>query len=588
MANIQHPSALNPWQQYHQACSILNNTSRASNPAWYQQACELDFQLHIRPEGPNVYSGYFDRNTDKWSEGPQLNEDLLHDEEAFQPIVEDILKHALTSNADSLGVILHIADEFATAELNPDFDNPADLPDIRQRAVNEPGSILEDATIDKEAQSCRVIPYAAAGSATIGTSILINREFAPFAAALRGMGEKNNFPIITQTVSAPLVAIMGLPTILPGQPDKPFVTILQYSWFTALAFFNEHADLKLIRTLQHRGIRQPNNLRNALFTTSTSLEFLDPDLYIVPLGSEIDTQLEESLKDHFQKCRIETCQPVTADNMSEGCAEPLLINQATQESTLSSLTVSTFREDGWALQDFLPKPKEVAEIHPTKAEMRLLRMTRLIRVALVILALTGLGYFGLGISSLMRMPEWSFNPDDAGVARERLSSLQEEQKTIEYWDTMLADRSRAWVIMEAFARMFPEGSNMLISDMKYSAKPDNIQGQSEVGFVKTWKISGLARDEALSYLNTLNTRDGINQFFDHIAEVTGSDAYRTDIGNRNISVNVRSRENNSFRLMPPEEMVMTDIASYPFTFDLSITQRFEASDPMAINVKAAP
>lgn len=588
MAKIQHPSSLNPWQQYHQACSILKNTSRASNPAWYQQAPEQDYQLHIRAEGVAVVSSYYDRKSGQWSDGPKLTEDILHKEDAFQPILEEILKQALSANASSLGVVLHIADDFATAELNPDFDNPAVLNELRKKAVDEPGSILEDATIDKEATSCRIVPYAAAGSASIGTTVVINRDFAPFTSALREIGEKNNFPIITQSLSAPLVAMMGLGGMLPSQPDKPFVGILQYSWFTVLAFFNEHGDLKLIRTLQHRGIRKANNLRNALFTSSTSLEFLDPDLFIVPLGSEIDTELADELRQHFRNCRIEALIPPAADGVPEYCAELLIVNQTGQESAATSLTFTSLREDGWALQDFLPKPREQAEIHPLKSEMRLLRMTRLIRVAVVILALSGLGYFGLGITSLIRMPEWDFNPDDAGTAKARLNMLNEEKLRISYWESMLADRSKAWVVMEAFARMFPEGGNMLVQDMKYTAKPDNTQGQTMVGFVKVWKISGLARDEALTYLNTLNTRDGIHKYFSHMADITGSTAYRPDVGNRNISVNVRTRENNSFRLMPPEEMVMTDVASYPFSFDLTITQRFEATDPMAINVKAAP
>ena len=142
--------------------------------------------------------------------------------------------------------------------------------------------------------------------------------------------------------------------------------------------------------------------------------------------------------------------------------------------------------------------------------------------------------------------------------------------------------------MESFARMFPEKGQMLIKDLKFSAKPDTTQGQGTVGFVKVWKVTGFSRDEAIEYLNRLNTRQGINDHFQKIYEVTGSDAYRTDIGNRNITVNVRTRENNSFRPIPFEEVVMGDTTTYPFTFDLTITQRFEATDPMALNVRKAP
>jgi hypothetical protein len=53
-------------------------------------------------------------------------------------------------------------------------------------------------------------------------------------------------------------------------------------------------------------------------------------------------------------------------------------------------------------------------------------------------------------------------------------------------------------------------------------------------------------------------------------------------------VNVRTQENNSFKPTPPEEYSVSDESTYPFTFDLTITQRFEATDPMAITVPKAP
>ena len=36
------------------------------------------------------------------------------------------------------------------------------------------------------------------------------------------------------------------------------------------------------------------------------------------------------------------------------------------------------------------------------------------------------------------------------------------------------------------------------------------------------------------------------------------------------------------------KITVTDASTYPFTFDLVITQRFEATDPMAVTVSKAP
>ena len=588
MAQIQHPSSLNPWQQYRQACSILSHTSRASNPAWYQDAIELDLQWHIRPDGPQVFSSYYNRKTGQWTPGPKLEEKVFRDAEAFQPIAEEVHTYAKSNKAPAIGVVIHLADEFSTAELKPEFDNPGAINDLREKAIIAPAEILEDTTINASETSCRIVPYAAAGSEIIGTTVAVSRQIDPALETLRKVGEDHNFPIITQTLSAPLVALTGMPSMLQSQPDKPFVSILQYPWFTVLAFFNENAELKLVRTLQHRGMRQAANFRNALFTTTASLEFMDPDLYIVPLGEEIDTELEQNLKMNFPNSTVQTLDVPSTEGIPAWAPEPIIANQDADGASITSLTFTSFREEKWAFQDFLPMQREAAEMYPDKGEMNLLRVTRYLRILIIILALGGLGYFGIGIWNLMRLPEWSFDAGEASTAQTKLKQLSAEQGRIAHWDNLLADRSKSWMVMEFFARLFPKDSNTLIKEMSYSCKADSAQGQAKAGFIKYWNVSGFARDEAIAYLNQLNTRDGINKHFNFMAELTGSEVYRTDIGNRNITVNVRTRENSMFRPIPLEEAVMQDTSTYPFTFDLTIEQRFEADDPLAINVRKAP
>jgi hypothetical protein len=591
LATIQHPASLNALHKYRQACSIYRHTSRAKNAAWYQSALDLNLQLHIRPDGPSVFTAYFDRKTSQWSPGPTLNEEILHDAALFEPIMDGIIKYARSVSASSLGIILHVADEFATTELKAELDNPAALPELRNLAINDPASIVEDSSILADQASWRVIPYFAAGSSVIGTTITLTRQFAPLFENIRKAAETANFPVVTHALSSPLVSIIGLPKMLTPNSGKPFVVILQYSWFTALAFFNEHADLKLIRTLQHRGIRRATNFHNALSTTSASLEFLDPDLFILPLGQEIDRTLETNLRANFGNCKVEVLQAPKADGVPEYC--PDLVIAATPSANdpardLTSHTFTVLREETWALQDFLPPARETVEIYPRKSEMNILRLVRLARVAMVIIALGGLGYFGYGAFKLTQNSIWQFDPNQANTLKTRLDILNKERQTGEHWNNLLDDRSKTWVTMESIARMFSDKSGVLIKGCSYSAKPDSAAGQTKAGFVKTWKINGYARDEALEYLNTLNTRDGINAHFNEIAKITGNKAYSTAIGNRNISVNVRTQENNAFKPNNFEEPNVSDENSYPFSFELTFTQRFEATDPMAIYVPKAP
>jgi hypothetical protein len=590
LATFQHPASLNVLKQFRQACAILRSTSRASNPAWYQEALELNFQLHIRVDGASISTFYHDRKKAQWSNGPSLTEEALQDAARLESVAGEALRYARSQGSISLGVILHIADEFATTELKPELDNPAALPDLRDAALLDPASILADSSIQVDQSSWRVIPYPAAGSEVIGSTITVSKQYAPLIAALRAAGEKENFPVITHALSAPLIAIMGLNLVLEPTPGKPFVTILQYPWFTALAFFNEHADLRLIRTLQHRGLRRPTNFRNALATTNASLEFIDPDLFLCRLGANVDTTLDADLRVTFNTSRVEVIQQKPVEGIPSWCPEPAIASLplAAVTPAITSHTFSILGEDKWALQNFLPTPREVGEVFPTRSEMQLLKILRLARVAVFAVAVLCIAYFAFGVGSLIRRPEWSFDPTQADVTKGRLGKLSIERKKAEHWNNLLDDRSKAWANMESFSRMFPETGGMLVNAYTHSSKPENTPGQATAGLIKEWKIAGYARDEALDYLNTINTREGISAHFSEVARITGNSSFNPNIGNRNLVVNVRTQENSGYKPVPVEEAILTDTSTYPFTFDLTITQRFEATDPLAVTVSKAP
>jgi hypothetical protein len=590
LATFQHPASLNVLKQFSQACAILRNTTRASNPAWYQEALDLNFQLHIRTDGTSISTFYHDCAKAQWSKGPTLTDEMVRDSGQLEGVVAEALRQARANGATSLGVILHIADEFATTELKPELDNPAALRDLRDTAVNDPGSILADSSIQVDQFSWRVIPYSAAGSEVIGTTITVSKQYAPLVATLREAGEKENFPIITCAVSAPLVVIMGLNQVLEPTPGKPFVAILQYPWFTALAFFNEHGDLRLIRTLQHRGLRRPTNFRNALATTNASLEFIDPDLFLLRLGAQVDTTLDADLRIIFTSSRVEVVEQKPVEGIPSWCPEPVIasVPATAGESAITSHTFTVVSEEKWALQNFLTTPKEVIEIFPSRSDMRLLRILRLARVAVFAIAVLCVAYFGFGVVDLIRRPEWAFDPGQAEITKGRVGKLGIERKKADHWNNLLEDRSKAWTCMESLSRMCQENAGLLVRGYTHAAKPETAPGKATVGFVKEWKINGYARDEALDYLNTLNTKEGISAHFSEIARITGNSSFNPNVGNRNLVINVRTQENGSFKPVPPESANAADESTYPFTFDLTITQRFEATDPMALTVSKAP
>ncbi len=586
---FQHPASLNPLQRFRQARFVLRQTTRASNPAWYAAALDLDLQLHIRVDGPSVSSFFYRHSKAQWSKGPPLTEADLRDPAKMEACATEILKQARAFKAASLGVILHLADEFATAELKPDLDNPAALPDLREAAVQKPASILDDSSVPPEQNSWRVLPYPAQGSGVIGTTITLTRHYAAFLAALRQTSEHHNFPIVTHALSAPLVAVMGLAQCAPFTPGKSAVAILQYPWFSTLAFFNDHADLLLIRTLQHRHLRQAPNLRQALTTTLASLELADPDLFVLSLGLDLDPGLHRDLSSAFPLSRVVAVTPPTPDEIPDWCPEPVIVAPSTTKGEPArSLTFSILRDEKWALQDFLPTPREVVEIYPTRAEMILLRGLRLARLSIYSIVVLVVAWFALGIVSILRSDAWTFDPSQANYIKGRLTNLTAERKKNEHWDNLLEDRSKAWASMELLSRLFPERCGVLVKNFTHTVRAETAPGQAKIGFVKEWKITGLARDEAVDRLNTLNTQEGITAQFSEIARITGNVAFNPTVRTRNLAVNVRTQENNAFKPLPIEETFDTDESSYPFNFDLTITQRFEATDPLAIQVSKVP
>ncbi len=590
MLKLDHPASLNALQQYRQASQILTRTSRASNPGWYQEALALEHQLHIRFDGDFLSTHAYQKSTNTWSAGPPLNEAALRDPEKAVAFARELLTHARARNAKALGIVLHIANEFATAELKPEFDEPALLPDLRDAAIHEPATILDDSSVTPDQASWRLVPYPAEGGEAIATAIILTLQLAPFLEAIRETSEAQNFPLITHALSAPVVAFTALGSIATPTEGKAFIGILQYPWFTVVGFFNDQAELKLIRTMQHRGRKRVTNFRHALNTTNASLELIDPDVLILPLGEHVDHMLGPDLQISMPESRIEVVQPpADFDGLPTwGLELWLSVNQESRPNRLECATMRMLQEEGWALQNFLPMPREIAELYPSLSEMRMLRYFKLARVALFFLALGGIVWLGFEYTKAVRKAEWSFNELDATQAQNRLAALTRERNQADHWHNMLADRSKGWIAMEDLVRMFPENSGVKIRTYQYTVRPESAAQQASAGFIREWRLGGFARPEGAARLNDLNTREGISTHFAEVAKVTGNEAYRPDEPTRNITVSLRTQENRGFLSATPQDFASLADNSYPFTFDMVISQRFEPTDPLAIRATTAP
>jgi hypothetical protein len=585
LSALQHPSGLNLVQQYRQASHFLRRTSRAKNPAWYQHPLELDFQLHIRSDGAGVTAFLHDHRENLWAPGPPLEEQHLLDSDAITAYTTAALEHVRSAGGTALGVVLHVADEFSLTEIKPELHDREKLDQLRQQAIDDPPSVLAD-FIQPDQSSWRLLPYLSPASHSIATAATVSRRHAPALDALRALGEQEDFPVVTCALSSPLIALLGIHGNVKRTPERPAVAILQYTSFTVIAFFDGNSDLMLLRTQLHRGLHRPPNFRHTIATALASLEIDSPDIFVFPLGRDVDRTLPADLGPVFPTCHIEEVAVPGAGVIPAWCAECLISTQALDPADdLPGSTFRAFREDRWALQDFLPASKEMAGIFPTKQEISLLRVLRFTRIAAAVIALAVISWIVFGLFKIINTPEWAFEPSETTAIKKRLAALNAEKAKIDHWNAMLEDRSKGWTAMETLVRLFPENSGILIRSFDYSARPDASPGQARVGLTREWKVSGMTSEQGAQVLNTLNSREGISARFNEIAAITGNPTYRTDIGTRNLLVSVRTSENNAFRRgsAPGGPMAgPTADGSYPFTFNLEITQRFEATDPSAV------
>ncbi len=568
----------------------MKNTSRASQVAWYKDALDLDFQFHIIVDGATVSTFFFNRANHSWSTGIPVSEEEIADPEQTLALGQNLIKQVQELKGRHLGVVLHVADEFVTTEIKSKLNNPGALNDMRQLIYENPREVIEDSSASPDQISWRVMPYPAAGSPMIATTIRLSRRLEPFLKVLRNLGNDENFPIITHAVSAPLVAMMSLASVVNTSSNKPFVAVLQYPWFTAMAFFNEHADLRLIRSIQHRGQRCPANFWSSLATTNASLEFEHPDIYLLPLGDQVDTRISEDLKRNFPSSLIETAYFPEVSPLPAWAPEPELsvVDTSTQGSETHSHTFSTLRSERWFLQDFLPISAEDLALFPSQKEIRLLRYLNIAKKVMLVALLLMILSMGFSVYGYMRKEEWNVDDTQANIIKQKMQMLGAEKARMDHWNILLDDRSKAWSSMEMMALLFPEKSNILVSGFNLAIRTEPVPKQIKAGFFKEWKITGFARNESIDSLNLINTPEGIRAKFVNFTKVTGDLSFDPKPTSRNLVTNLTIKENPKFIPRPVENVQDFDSSTYSFIFELTIVQRFNATDTLAIPVAKAP
>jgi len=554
---------------------------------------EMAHQLHLRLDGESLTGWTFQRKTSEWVQLGEISPQILFNgSEDRARFIATTLENLRDEGATSLGVVLHVADEFAITELNPESVNPDELPELRETIVHDPASVLDDNTLAAQEISCRLFPLPAnLATGSFAASVTLSTRHSGLLAAFREAGEDQNFPVRTIGVSGPLLALCGLPFLLGELIQKPFIAAFHFPVFTILAFFSRHGELSALRSLPHHGQRRSGNLRHATTAAAAVLEMADPDICVVAMASFSSDPVVSDLMQAFPLSSVvmlpwrENPAITGRNNLPLECLAASVALEEANSPLANNETFPILFGEGWALQDFLPAAPEEANLFPSRKSMLLVRASRPFH-ALCALCILGLAtWIGIDFFNAMNRDEWSF---DAAISKKRdqkKAALLQEANQLSRWDNLLEDRSKGWANMELVARMFPEGTGILLRTVDHSAALEAGTGKANVGIIKNWTIIGFAKAEAQAHLTELNTRQGIAKLFREVAESTGNAAFSPELATRSLMVSISTVENRRFK-EPPGEASGTDETAYPLSFTMNLSQRFEATDPLAL--PAAP
>lgn len=565
-------------KDYAHARSLLKNTSRGKNPDWYRDAHLLSSQLHLFESGANYLAYFWNETAGKWINAQPLS--TKSDALALEEYIQYLRNEVFPGSCRSLGVILHLNQEASVFDFpHQEWEELHHAP-LRELICHDPAVVLQDRTLSEDTMSFRVYPTPASPqvSAT-GSAVATSRRGEDLLREFREIGNQTNFPIRTAGLSSPLLLLSRLPRTL-GPQEKAFCIMLRFEDFSFFGFYTAQGELILLRSIKHTGKQLPHSLEATLSTTAASVELAELELKVFDCRLQKSQPLDEELAALLFTLDYQVFVPPVSEEM------PLPIELSTfqiedDNSELAFAETETFGtniSEGYHLQDFLSASRKELDLLPGAADMKLLRLGRLV-TRLGIAACILFGAFTAATSFLkMSSSEWKGGKSSTSEA----ADLARDLKKVKATERFLADRSKGWVTLELFARLFPLDGTVQFSDAEHATTAETVTSKKVVaaGLVKKWEIKGFAMEEATQSLVRLNTQEGMGDVFNVVKESTGNSSFDLSQKTRNLMVNLDLSENPTFnRKAPP----LTE-QSYPYKFSLQITQRIEAGDNLAVPI----
>lgn len=613
MISLTDPTLLSPADAYRQAKLLYSRNDRSSgDPNWYQSADNLDLQWHLWFEGGrDVLSAALSLKDHTWRAGPALPLATLTTSENVEQLLAAALSPAVFGcKPKAMGVILHIADEFALSKLDENTAPAAsseDLQILRYNLIDQPLEVLEDKKVSDELTSWRLLPFPGAKpSHSRCTAVTISRNRESFLQKLIAAGENASIPVRVSITSAPIEALAAIPTVYSPTSQGSLV-VMPYLKFTAVFLLNAAGDLVTARSLSHRSdIPIPVGLGEILWNMSVRAEMVgideSPSVFVVGSNAQIIKAIKNELdpaSPHGRTFRVDSIDLSDHKDLASipGRRLEFLIYDSASAKQMAA-SGSFFSKSAtfghlwsWAAKQSYFNTAKIDALYPSLGDFRLMKLARWGIGMMLAVILSLAGYGGYLLFTAMNHPSWKLTPEQVKKAEETNAKLIVESRQIEQTTHLLKPRSHGWANLEFLYQLFPEDSGVRLERFSYQLDSDKSARPSgkgptptHLGMLRTWTLKGLIQSKGLALLSDLNSQRGLTTFFEKVAKNTGDTSFLPD-STRLLTVTLTQSRNSRFDPQASSSDVVRDpTVAFPFSFEATITQTISEKDPLALPV----
>ena len=561
-----------------------------------------------------MHSATYSQRENIWREGPKLTLPALTTGENVDQVFHSLLdSDYFDERPKAIGVVYHVADEFAQAELaefTTGLSVAEDIQMMRYNLTDEPVEFLADKKISEELTTWRLLYMHGAMAGQVRfVAVSLSRYREAFSKKLLIAGESHRIPVRIAITAAPLEALAAMPLI--GLPqDEGYLLVIPYLKFTVVFAMNSSGELVSMRSLPHKvEIPVPSGFGDILWNMAIRAEIMGANEPLVVLAAKSSLELQDitrelytySARHHPLRLHgIDLSAHPAMKAVTHHHLEFLIYStseiQRAREETPALANTKTFSNlwDWMAKQSFFNIGK-LDDQYPTLADLRLMHLSVWVNRLLVCSLFLAFGYGGYSIFTAMNHPSWGLTPDEIKISEERNAQLLRESQEIARTNLLMQPRSRGWVNLEFLFQLFPEDSGVRLDEFNYSMASDAptktaIKGAvaangtigAVIGMSRTWKIKGMIKSKGLELLSNLNSQRGLRVFFEKVEKATGDSSYQPD-PSRLLSITLTQARNSRYNAQTTASEILRDPAvTYPFTFEAVITQNFPDKDPLAL------